>query len=117
MTIALVGLGRAAGARGGERRPALSPGLAVEELGRLAAQVRESIAELALEGKLGSLSARDDRAARRVLPPGPRSGVEGTRPGGYARAGVRCDRISNTLEDGATAVASSPRGTEVKEDG
>ena len=33
-----------------------------------------------------------------------------------ARAGVRFDRISTTLEDEASVVASTPSGTEAKED-
>jgi hypothetical protein len=82
------------------------PGLAVEMLERLAAQVRESIAELALEGKQvrylrATIVPRDESFLLVV-----EAASEGLVREAYARAGVRFDRISTTLERG---LASSPR--------
>ena len=87
------------------------PGLTVEELGRLAAQVRESIAELELEGKqvryLRATIVPLDESFLLVLEAASEELVREA----YARAGVRFDRISTTLEDEASTVASSPSGT------
>jgi hypothetical protein len=92
------------------------PGLAVEELGRLAAQVRESIAELELEGKqvryLRATIVPRDESFLLVL----EATSEDLVREAYARAGVRFDRISTILEDEASVVAGSPSGTEAKED-
>jgi hypothetical protein len=110
-------------ARGAGEEPRLTylaehyhPGLAVEELGRLAAQVRESIADLELEGKqvryLRATIVPRDESFLLVLEATSEELVREA----YRRAGVRFDRISTTLEDEAAAVASSPGGTEAKED-
>jgi hypothetical protein len=91
------------------------PGLAVEELGRLAAQVRGSIAELELEGKrvryMRATIVPRDESFLVVLEAASEELVREA----YARAGVRFDRISTTFEDEASTVASNASRTEAKE--
>jgi hypothetical protein len=83
------------------------PGLGAEELGRLAAQVRESIAGLALEGKqvryLRATIVPRDESFLLVLEAASEELVREA----YARASVRLDRISTTVEDEASVVAGN----------
>ena len=82
------------------------PDITVEELERLVARVRASIGELELEGKevryLHSTIVPSDESFLLIV----EAALEQLVREAYARAGVRVDRISKTLEDDAAGVAT-----------